>query len=149
MGSGKRSKAARRLMRQVKSETISRKLPDATVAPGGTGPLDFMQKYSADATGTDNIPVESGREQLAETPSGLVDKYLLRGRRAFPFLEIVFLAAAVSIFWIIIQDSTNGFIKAGDWTTILWTLLKCGLPFSLFLFLWLSFNIIFTWFRKK
>lgn len=147
MGRKSRLKRTRRLSRATSSPDQS--VPNVTSIPEEYNKPSTSVAYSRDATTTKNIVPDDFEDELADTPAKLVDKYLLSGRTKFPIIQIVFVLSIAASLWIFVSDNMSGSLVPGDWARLLWTLLKCGIPFAFFVVFWVAHNIFFRWIHHR
>ncbi len=113
-----------------------------TMTPERADDVPTGALYLIDSTSASEIIDEEGMQRLADSPSALVDKYLLSGKYNVPILKISFLILLLASAGIFIQDNGNGTLKVGNWDLIFWTIAKIiVLAFLFFLFLLLYYGI--------
>ena len=125
----RRIKIPQKIVQTTTEETTSTPAihPNATLTPEASLEKETgFQWLSGDSTNAPEIGEETeGKESYAETPTGLIDKYLLSGR------SIPFLIALGIIGYMFIQDNSSG--RLDSWTGILWTVQKSGILVGLYL----------------
>lgn len=123
--------------REVPSSSGSEVHPEATTGPGELRGPSTGLNWARDSTNAPEIGEEAlAGEAYAQSTSALIDKYIL-SKEFVPFTLLV-----VGIGVIFIQDNQAGSLKTLD--DLLWTIVKCGALFVLFLMM-----LFFQWIYKK